>query len=86
MLGVSVQQGVELKLHCLTVPNIKWEEYATKHAVRGGIVVKGMRFDHLDDELDRIVSYRARYEKHETGISAIASIAEGVDYFRKRLM
>ena len=86
MLGVSIEQGVDLNISCLTVPNIRWEEYATKHAVRGGVVVQGMRFDHLDDELDRIVDYRTRYEKREDGISAIASIMEGVGYLRERLL
>jgi len=84
MLGVMRARGVELQLHCLTVPQIKWEEYATKHAVKGGVVVKGMRFEHLDDELERILTYRAAYLKHDPGISPIASIEEGVEYLKVR--
>lgn len=85
MLGVSTEQGVELSLPCLTLPSIQWEKCATKHAVRGGTIVKGARFDHLDDELERILRYRAKYQEREPGISAIASISQGVDYFRKQL-
>lgn len=84
ILGVALEQGVSLSIHCRTVPVIRWEECTTKHAVKGGVVVKGMRFDHLGDELDRILDYRARYEKREPGISAIASIAQGLEHLRKR--
>lgn len=83
MLGVMRAKGVELQLDCRTLSQMRWEEYTTKHAVTGGVVVKGTRFDHLDDELDRILAYRSRYEAGDVAISPIASIRQGVEYLER---
>lgn len=81
-LGVTKKLDINLCICCATISHIEWDRYIEKHAVKGGVVVRGMRFDHLDDELERIIKYSALYQEGVPGISPTSSIEEGVLYLQ----
>lgn len=83
VMGVLQDRGTALSVYCLTVANIDWQEKCEKHSVIQGSVA-GDRFEHFEDEFERILKYRNAYIAGDSKITPVASVKSALEYFKNR--
>ena len=78
------EKPVELKVYFTTLETVDWGMPAEK-TILGGGVVKGIFFDHIKDEIERITRYMNPAGEDEKGkFTPNSTLEELIAYIRRR--